>query len=78
MSRVATSVKLSQESEEKLEALARRTGRSKSFYLRQAIETHIDRLVWEYDVLDRAEKVRSGQVRTYSLDEVKDILDLDD
>lgn len=74
----ATSVKLSDDTRRKLDELARRTGRSKSFYLREAVETHIDRLVWEYDLIDRAEAVRSGCARTLSLDEVECILDLDD
>ena len=45
---VATSVKLSDETGAKLERLAARTGRSKSYYLREAVETHIDQLVRDY------------------------------
>ena len=75
---VATSVKLSDETGAKLERLAARTGRSKSYYLREAVETHIDQLVRDYELLETAQDVRAGRERTYSLAEVEDILDLGD
>ena len=75
---VATSVKLSDETGAKLERLAARTGRSKSYYLREAVETHIDQLVRDYEILDTAQNVRAGRERTYSLAEVEAILDLGD
>ena len=75
---VATSVKLSDETGAKLERLAARTGRSKSYYLREAVETHIDQLVRDYEILDTAQNVRAGRERTYSLAELEDILDLGD
>ena len=75
---VATSVKLSDETGAKLERLAARTGRSKSYYLREAVETHIDQLVRDYEILDTAQNVRAGRECTYSLAEVEDILDLGD
>ncbi|TFI09497.1 ribbon-helix-helix protein, CopG family [Kocuria rhizophila] len=75
---VATSVKLSDETGAKLERLAARTWRSKSYYLREAVETHIDQLVRDYEILDTAQNVRAGRERTYSLAEVEDILDLGD
>lgn len=38
---VALSVRLTPEDEERLEQLARRTGRSKTFYVREAIHEHL-------------------------------------
>ena len=38
------SVRLTAEEEARLNALAARTGRSKTFYVRQAIEAHLDEL----------------------------------
>jgi RHH-type rel operon transcriptional repressor/antitoxin RelB len=38
------SVRLTAEEEARLDALAARTGRSKTFYVRQAIEAHLDEL----------------------------------
>lgn len=73
---VTASVNLSDEIGAKLERLAARTGRSKSYYLREAVETHIDQLVRDYEILETAQNVRAGRERTHSLAEVEDILDL--
>lgn len=73
---VTASVNLSDEIGAKLERLAARTGRSKSYYLREAVETHIDQLVRDYEILETAQNVRAGRERTYSLAEVEDILGL--
>ena len=73
---VTVSVNLSDEIWAKLERLAARTGRSKSYYLREAVETHIDQLVHDYEIVEAAQNVRAGRERTYSLAEVEDILDL--
>lgn len=73
---VTASVNLSDEIGAKLERLAARTGRSKSYYLREAVETHIDQLVRDYEILETAPNVRAGPERTYSLAEVEGILDL--
>ncbi len=77
MSVTATSVRLSGETAEKLERLAEETGRSKSFYLRQAIESSIDRLAYEYGILADLEDVRRGRLSTVSLDEVEASLGLE-
>lgn len=42
------SVRLDAESEARLDALAARTGRSKTFYVREAILTHLDELEERY------------------------------
>jgi len=41
---VALSIRLTPEDEARLEALARRTGRSKTFYIREAIHQHLGEL----------------------------------
>ena len=46
------SVRLTPEEEARLNALAARTGRSKTFYVRQAIEAHLD----ELEELQRADE----------------------
>lgn len=78
MTAMATSVRLSGETAEKLESLARETGRSKSFYLRQAIESSIDQLAYEYGILADLEDVRRGRLSTVSLDDFEASLGLDD
>lgn len=42
------SIRLTPEEEARLDALAARTGRSKTFYVRQAIETHLNDLEEQY------------------------------
>ena len=41
---MALSIRLSPEDEARLEALAQRTGRSKTFYVREAIHAHLGEL----------------------------------
>jgi RHH-type transcriptional regulator, rel operon repressor / antitoxin RelB len=73
----ATSVRFSEETGRKLDELAARTGRSKSFYVRQAVEQNIDRLISEYDILARVEEIHQGG-ETYTREEVEELLELDD
>ena len=72
-----TSVRLDVETSQRLDRLARRTGRSRAFYLRRAIEEHIDDLEREYDLLAEVEQVRAGRAVTWTLDEVERSLGLE-
>ena len=71
-------IRLPAEIEARLDALAKRTGRTKNFYAREAIRAYLD------DIEDRhlAEQVKrridSGEERTLSLDEVEARLGLAD
>lgn len=53
--------------EARLEELARRTGRSKSFYAREAILEHLDDLEDVYLAEKRLEDLRRGDSDTVSL-----------
>jgi RHH-type transcriptional regulator, rel operon repressor / antitoxin RelB len=66
---VATNVQLSPDVEARLGRLTEQTGRTKAFYLRELIISGLDRIEGEYDVLNRAEEVRRGEVVTISLAE---------
>lgn len=51
-------VRLSPEQESRLDALEARTGRTRSFYVKEAIEIHLDELeerFWVDEVIDRWE-----------------------
>lgn len=75
---MATSVRIPEETQQRLDALAARTHRSRSFYLREAIERGLPQVEWEYDIAQRVSEVRSGAVTTETLAEVVADLDLDD
>lgn len=72
-----TAVRLSDATYERLQALAARTGRTATFYIRQAIEEHLQDLEDAYDAEQALiEHHRSGE-RTLSLDELELHLDLE-
>jgi RHH-type rel operon transcriptional repressor/antitoxin RelB len=73
-----TTIRLSPEVEERLNALAAKTGRSKSYYLREFIERGLEDLEDFYDAEAVMERYRRGQERTYTLDEIRAELGLDD
>jgi len=74
---MATTVRLEPATEQRLDQLAQLTGQTKAFYLRQLIEAGLDDL--EDAVLGAAvaERIRLGQERTTSLDDVLNELGLD-
>ena len=53
-------VRLNEATEKRLEALAAKTGRTKTFYAREAIETHLDDLEDFYLAEDRMKAFREG------------------
>ncbi len=65
-----TSVRLSEDSEKRLNILAKATGRSKAFYVRQAIENELDDMEDIYLAEKRLEDIRSGKSKTIPLEEV--------
>lgn len=64
-------IRLPQEIENRLETLAKATGRSKTFYAREAILSHLDDLEDAYLAEQRLIAVKQGKTRTLSLDEVE-------
>ncbi|MGI6790935.1 type II toxin-antitoxin system RelB family antitoxin [Aminivibrio sp.] len=71
-------IRLPEDLENRLEALAKRTGRTKTFYARQAIERHLEDLEDIYDAEQRLIDLRVGSSRTVSLDELTDRYGLED
>lgn len=51
--------------------LAKSTGRTKTFYMTEALADSIDRLEYEYGIIQQVEEFRAGRLETYSLDEVR-------
>jgi RHH-type transcriptional regulator, rel operon repressor / antitoxin RelB len=60
-------IRLPQSIEKRLERLARRTGRTKTYYVREAILEHLEDLEDLYLAERALERVRSGEERTISL-----------
>lgn len=64
-------IRLPAEVETRLEALAQATGRTKTFYAREAILEHLDDLEDLYLAEQRLIDIRAGHSRTYTLEEVE-------
>lgn len=64
-------VRLPEDIERRIAALAKRTGRTKTFYVREAIMEHLDHLEDKYLALDRLEK----PAKRWTLDEMEQDLD---
>jgi RHH-type transcriptional regulator, rel operon repressor / antitoxin RelB len=73
-----TSIRLPEEIERRLEAIAEKTGRTKAFYIREMILTHIDEIEDYYLAAEVVERLRKGQGRTSTAQEVRQDLGLDD
>ncbi len=71
-------IRLPEDIEVRLTNLAKRTGRSKTFYAREAILEHLDDLEDLYLAEQVMLRVRSGEERTFTLDEVEARLGLAD
>lgn len=74
----AVSVRLPDDVANRLNQLAALTGRSKTFYITEAILEHLDDLEDVYLAEKRLEDVRAGRSKTYTLDEVERDLGLAD
>ena len=70
-------IDLSPDTARRLDELATRTGRSREDHLREVIERGLEDLEDNYLAADLAEKVRRGEERTRSLDDVERRLGLD-
>jgi RHH-type rel operon transcriptional repressor/antitoxin RelB len=75
---MALSIRLPSDVETRLQNLATLTGRSKTFYVTEAILEHLDDLEDVYLAEQRLLDNRAGKSKTYSLDEVERELGLAD
>lgn len=62
-------IRLPTEIEERLAALAKATGRTKTYYAREAIEEHLDDLEDIYLAEQRLIDIRAGRSETISLED---------
>lgn len=71
-------IRLPSEIEDRLDALAKATGRTKTFYVREAILEHLEDLEDLYLAEKSLIDIRAGRSRTHTLDEVERDLGLAD
>ena len=71
-------IRLPEDIENRLNALAKATGRTKTFYAREAILEHLDDLEDLYLAEKVADRIRTGKEDTFTLAEVEDELGLAD
>lgn len=69
-------IRLPADIEHRLDALAVATGRTKTFYAREAIVEHLDNLEDIYLAERRLEDLRAARSRTFTLEEVEQDLGL--
>lgn len=74
---IFTAARLPEELSNRLVALAELTDRSRSYYIRKALEIYLNELEDIYLAENTLERVRRGEEPTYSLDEVERELGLD-
>ena len=75
---VATSIRLSPETDQRLALLASQTGRTKAFYLRELISRGLQDLEDYYLAADVLERIRKGQEQVHSAADVRKELGLGD
>ncbi|QXB07852.1 TraY domain-containing protein (plasmid) [Providencia rettgeri] len=71
-------IRLSDDIESRLESLAKLTGRTKTFYAREAIVTHLEDLEDYYLSAETVAKIRRGEELVHSSEDVRKTLGLDD
>ncbi len=75
---MSVSLRLPEDLSQRLSNLAAQTGRTKTFYMLEAIEQHIDDLEDLYLAEQRLIDVRAGHSKTYAIEDVERRLGLED
>lgn len=74
----AVSLRLPEDVSQRLQRLAQLTGRSKTFYMIEAIRDHLDDLEDLYLAEQRLADIQSGQTQTIPLEELMKHHDMED
>ena len=65
-----TGIRLSDDIQTRLDILAKRTGRTKSFYVREAIDRYLEDMEDVYMADTVLQRIRNGKEKVYTQDEV--------
>jgi len=71
-------IRLTEDIENRLSVLAKKTGRTKTFYAREAILTHLDDLEDYYLAAQVVSDIHKGAEKVHSSEDVRKALGLDD
>ena len=78
MATTTAALRLPEDLAARYDKLAKDTGRTKTYYMTQALADSIEKLEYEYGLLKQVEDYRAKKLETYTLDEVKAHCGLDD
>ena len=78
MATQTTSIRLPKELSERYSRLAETTGRTRSYYITEAMEDAMDEFEHEAELIKMVEDYRAGRLETITLDELEESLGLAD
>lgn len=78
MATATAALRIPEDLANRYDRLAKSTGRTKTFYMTEALAAEIDRLEYEYGLMKKVEDFRAGRLETVTLDELEDSLGLAD
>lgn len=76
MATATAALRLPEDLANRYDRLAKSTGRTKTFYMTEALAAEIDRLEYEYGLMKKVEDYRAGRLETVTLDELEESLGL--
>ena len=77
MSTTTAALRMPEDLANRYDRLAKSTGRTKTFYMTEALAAEIDRLEYEYGLMKKVEDFRAGKLETVTLDELEESLGLE-
>ena len=78
MATTTAALRMPEDLANRYDRLAKSTGRTKTFYMTEALAAEIDRLEYEYGLMKKVEDFRAGRLETVTLDELEESLGLAD
>jgi len=75
---MAISIQLPEDVESRLDRLTHATGRDKAYYVIEAVKEQLDDIEDAYLAAAVAEEIRAGRMQTYSIEETRRKLGLED
>ncbi len=76
MATATAALRIPEDLANRYDRLAKSTGRTKTFYMTEALAAEIDRLEYEYGLMKKVEDFRAGRLETVTLDELEESLGL--